>query len=252
MACVLVTAGGSGLGEAIAEAFLGEGHTVFISDISDETLSHFKARHSDSIAVKADMGIQADVDKLFGIISAEAGGLDVLVNNAGIPGPRAPIEDISLDDWQRSLDVNLTGAFLTMQHAIPNMKRQQSGCIINITTGSLKTGLPNRSPYIVSKSALAALSYNAARELGKWNIRCNTILPGLIGNDRGKALIKNYGEERGLDTHTAEREFLSYFSMRSMIPPEEIASMCVFLASSSAQHITGQAIGVDGNIEWEA
>ncbi|MEM7664008.1 MAG: SDR family oxidoreductase [Pseudomonadota bacterium] len=252
MANILVTAGGAGLGEAVAKAFIENGDTVFIRDINDEALGSFKAQHSDVHAIKADMGQAADVDALFARIDAEVGGLDVLVNNAGIPGPRAAIEDITLEDWQRSLDVNLTGAFRALQHAIPMMKSQRSGCIVNITTGSLKTGLPNRSAYIVSKSALAALSYNAARELGPWNIRCNTILPGLIANERGKALVKTYGDERGLPPERAEREFLSYFSMRSMIDPEEIAAVCVFLASNHGRHITGQSIGVDGNIEWEA
>ncbi len=131
------------------------------------------------------------------------------------------------------------------------MKKQGSGCIINISTGSAKTGLPNRLPYVASKVGVLGLSHNLARELGEFNIRCNTILPGLMDNPRGRGLVSKHAEATGQTEAAAEAEFLKYISMRSWIQPSEIADTAFFLASSEAKHISAQEISVDGNFEWE-
>jgi NAD(P)-dependent dehydrogenase (short-subunit alcohol dehydrogenase family) len=131
------------------------------------------------------------------------------------------------------------------------MKRQGSGTILNISTSSVRTGLPYRSAYVASKAGLISLTQNAARELGPFGIRCNAILPGIIDNPRGRALIDRYARERSIDRETASKSFLSYVSMRTMIAPEEVADLCLFLAGPGGRHITGQAIGVCGNVEWE-
>jgi NAD(P)-dependent dehydrogenase (short-subunit alcohol dehydrogenase family) len=249
---VLVTAGGTGIGRAIAEAFVLAGSHVAICDVDAISLHAMRERYSNLIAEHADVSKGEDLDSLFSRIFEQWGGLDVLVNNAGIGGPRAPVEDTNEDDWRKCLDVNLTGAFLAAKRAIPVMKAQVAGCIINISTSSARTGLPNRGAYVASKAGLIAFSNNVAREVGAWNIRCNAILPGLIDNDRGRALIERFAHERDLPMQEAEEKFLSFVSMRTMIQPSEVAALCLFLASDDARHITGQAIGVDGNMEWES
>ena len=163
-----------------------------------------------------------------------------------------PVEDVSHADWQDTLRVNLTGAFLCLQHAARVMKRQQSGSIINISTVNARIGLPLRTPYVVSKAGLLGLTRNAARELGPHGVRVNAILPGIVDNPRGLGLIERHAREEGVDYETATRRVLGFVSMRTLIAPEEIADVAVFLASDRARHVTGQFISVDGNVEWES
>lgn len=248
---VLVTAGGAGIGQAIAEAFLASGARVAICDVDAEALQRMRDAHLGIIAQRADVSNSGDLDQLFAQLMEKWGGLDVLINNAGIGGPRAPVEETDEDEWRQCLDVNLTGAFMAMKRAIPTMKAQRSGCIINISTSSARTGLPGRGAYVASKAGLIALSSNTAREVGPWNIRCNAILPGLIDNDRGRALIHKFARDRDLPLEKAEETFLSFVSMRTMIQPAEVAALCIFLSGDGARHISGQEIGVDGNMEWE-
>jgi len=131
------------------------------------------------------------------------------------------------------------------------MKRDRSGCIVNISTASVRTGLPLRTPYVASKAGVMGLTHNVARELGAFNIRCNSILPGLIDNARGRALVQRAADDSGRDFATVETEVLRYISLRSWIDPTEIGDAAIFLASRAGRHITGQSLGVCGNVEWE-
>jgi len=248
---ILVTAGASGIGRAIADRFLKAGDRVHVCDINQSLLDGYALEHNQLSTSLCDVGDPEQVQEMFAYIEKEIGCIDVLVNNAGIGGPSVPLECVGLDDWQQSLRVNLTGPFLTMKQVIPGMKRQKSGCIINIVTSSANTGLPNRTPYVASKCGLRGLTHNAARELGPYNIRVNGVFPGVVDNPRGRALIANQAKENGISEEDAKNEFLSYVSMRTMVDPSDIADMCHFLASAAARHVTGQEISVDGNVEWE-
>ena len=201
--------------------------------------------------VIADVGNPQQVEAFIEQAINLMGSIDVLVNNAGIGGPKAAIEDIDYQDWDDCIRINLSGMFYCAKQVIPAMKKQGSGCIINISTGSAKTGLPKRLPYVASKVGVLGLSHNLARELGEFNIRCNTILPGLMDNPRGRSLVAKHAEENQLTIEQAEAEFLKYSSMRCWIQPAEIADAALFLASDGAKHITAQEIAVDGNFEWE-
>lgn len=248
---VVITAGASGVGFGIAKAFLEAGAAVRILDVAPDALeSALRAEpdlEGDAVDVgdpdAAESGVRRAVDSL--------GGLDVLVNNAGIGGPRDALENISIEDWRRVIEVNLNGPFYTMRAAIPVMKAAGGGSILNISSTSARTGLPNRSGYVTSKVGLLGLTHNAARELGPHGIRVNAILPGFMDNPRGRALIEAHARENNKDRADVEREFLSYISMRTMIQPAEIGTMAVFLASDAARHVTAQQISVDGNMEWE-
>jgi NAD(P)-dependent dehydrogenase (short-subunit alcohol dehydrogenase family) len=132
------------------------------------------------------------------------------------------------------------------------MKAQKSGAIINISTVSVRTGMTNRLPYITSKQGVMGLTHNVARELGPWNIRCNAILPGLIDNTRGRAILARKAEADGRTLEETEEEYLRYISMRCWIKPKEVGDLVVFLSSEKAKHISGQFIAVDGHMEWEA
>lgn len=248
---VVVTAGARGIGRAISEAFLENGDDVYIIDICEKAIEEALSSCQGLSGEVCDVADAAQVEAFFKRLLEKAGSVDVLVNNAGIGGPRAALEDISYDDWERCVRVNLSGVFHCIKQVAGPMKKKGRGCILNISTGSTRTGLPMRAPYVASKCAVNGLTYNVARELGPHNISCNAILPGLIDNPRGRALAERHGKELGISTETAEADMLKYVSMRSWIKPEEVAAMAVFLASHEARHVTGQLIGVCGNAEWE-
>ncbi|MGY8985968.1 MAG: SDR family oxidoreductase [Sphingomonadales bacterium] len=248
---VLVTAGASGIGLAISLEFLKTGADVFICDVSDVALKEALTQNPRLRGCVADVGVPLEVEAMFAEVLKAFGGLDILVNNAGIGGQRGLVEDLDYDQWDRTIGVNLNGMFYCIKNAIPLMKKQGSGCVINISTASVKVGLPNRLPYIASKAGVMGLSHTLAREVGPSNIRSNCILPGFIDNQRGSDIASAYAKDLGVSLEEVEKSFLKTISMRTKIKMSEIGEMAVFLASDKAKHITAQEIAVDGNLEWE-
>ena len=248
---VVITAGASGIGLAIAKAFSDNGAQVFICDVSEPALEAARSEHPNLQGAIADVGDPQQVEHFFKQAQAALGGIDVLVNNAGIGGPKTSIETIDYQDWDDCIRINLSGMFYCAKQVIPGMKAQGHGSIINIATSSAKTGLPQRLPYVASKVGVLGLTHNLARELGPFNIRCNAILPGKIDNPRGHALTQRYADEQGISFEEADQHKLQFISMRSTVHPSEIGEVAVFLASNNARHITAQEIAVDGNAEWE-
>ncbi|MCW3838092.1 SDR family oxidoreductase [Sphingomonas canadensis] len=244
---VLVTAGGSGIGRAIAERFLRAGAEVHVCDVDADALAALEAEEPMVRSYRADVSDEREVAAMFDAI----GGVDVLVNNAGIGGPRGSIEEIDGVEWERTIAVNLTGAFHVTRRAVAAMKTAGGGAIVNISTASVRTGMPMRTAYVASKQGLMGFTANLARELGPDNIRCNAILPGLIDNPRGRALVARMADENGRSVAETEAEMLRFISMRCWIDPAEVGDLAVFLASPAARHITGQFIGVCGGAEWE-
>ncbi|MBT5571837.1 MAG: SDR family oxidoreductase [Alphaproteobacteria bacterium] len=248
---VIVTAGGSGIGRAIVNQFVASGARVHICDVQSELISGMTENNMNVTGTLADVGKPADVETLVAEAVTQMGGVDVLVNNAGVGGPRGAIEDISYEDWDRTISVNLNGMFYCIKNVAPHMKAQNSGCIVNISTASAKVALPMRSPYVASKVGVLGLTHTVAREYGPFGIRCNSILPGLIDNERGRGIVANQAIERGITAEEREAEFLEFISLKCWIDPSEVGDLAVFLASHAGRHITGQDIGMDGNVEWE-
>jgi NAD(P)-dependent dehydrogenase (short-subunit alcohol dehydrogenase family) len=248
---VVVTAAGGGAGRIVARRFHNSGASVAICDIDKAGVASLADECNEMFAVVGDAGDENFVVSFMSEVVRRFGAVDVLVNNVGIAGPTSVAEDISLEAWEGSLRVNLTSHFLFARAVIPQMKTQQSGLIVNISSGSAKVGLPLRLPYVVSKGAVLSLTTNLARELGPYGIRVNAILPGAIRGPRIERVIKAKADALGVDPKEHERTMLRYISMRTMVEPDDIASMIEFLASSGGQRISGQLIGVDGNVEWE-
>lgn len=201
--------------------------------------------------IQADVSDHEQVDRLFDTVQDRFGGLDVLVNNAGVSGPTAPIDEIPVQEWQSVIDVNLSGAFYCARRAAMLMKAQQHGVILNISTTSVRVALPNRTPYVASKSGLHGLTRTLARELGPFNIRCNTISPGMVDNERGARIRAERAAKQGTTPEALLEYRLGFISMRTMVDPDEVAQLAVFLASDRACHVSGQEISVCGNLEWE-
>jgi NAD(P)-dependent dehydrogenase (short-subunit alcohol dehydrogenase family) len=249
---VLVTGGADSVGRAIAERCFARGDRVHICDVRTEPLQETLVANPGMTGTLADVGDPEAVAWVFRQATAAAGDVTVLVNTVGIAGPTAAIEDITDADWTESLRVNVGGMFTCMRHAIPGMKRHGGGVIVNFSTGSTRTRLPFRTPYIVSKFAVEGLTLNAARELGRFNIRVNAILPGMIDNARMQRIVAAKAAELGTTPAEVEQGYLKYISMGVKIAPAEIADMVLFLASPAGRKITGELIAVSGNLEWES
>ena len=248
---VLITGAASGAGRTIAETLADAGARVFVSDISGVSVADLSNARPDIRVVQADAGNEAEIDDMFTQAERYLGGLDVLINNAGIAGPTMSVEDISLTDWAKTFDVNVTGHFLCARRAIPLMKTQKFGSIVNVSSMSAVVGLPMRLPYAVSKAAVLSLTQNLARELGPFNIRVNAILPGLIEGDRVRRVIAAKAKALSISEEEYEAELLRYTSMRTMVTAEDIASMVLFLASDASRRVSGQMIAVDGHLQYE-
>lgn len=248
---VIVTAGASGIGLAIAKKFRLNGARVAICDVDAAKLQTLAMDMPDLMTAKVDVSNSSQVSQFISEVEASFGGIDVLVNNAGIAGPSAAIEDIEDDDWKQCFDVNIHGAFFMLRAVTPMMKAQKSGAIVNISTGSVFTLPLKRSPYIASKWAIEGLTRAAARELGPFNVRVNAIRPGFVDSERMNMILGRMAEQSQTTVEALEHKFFEFISMRTKIQPEEIGDMALFLASDCAKHITGQLIAVDGNVEWE-
>lgn len=245
-----VTAGASGIGRIIAKRFRRSGAEVHVCDVDEKAIAALSQEEPEIRAIRADVSAPADVERFFGSVS-ENGAFEVLVNNAGIAGPRAEIDGIDVEEWRRTIDVNLTGAFLCLRQAAKRMKQARAGAVVNIVTASVRTGLPCRLPYIASKAGLLGINHNAARELGPYGIRVNAVLPGIVDGPRSRAVLEKVAASKGITPEVAAQEALRTVSMRTMVQPEEVADMVHWLASAEASHVTGQEIAVDGNLEWE-
>jgi NAD(P)-dependent dehydrogenase (short-subunit alcohol dehydrogenase family) len=245
---VVITAAGGGAGAVIAAQFHAAGAHVVACDTDAGGLARLHASFPGIVTVEADASAETDVAR---VVAAADGAVDILVNNVGIAGPTAAVENISLVDWDQTMRVNLTSHFLFARAVIPAMKARRSGLIVNISSGSAKVGLPLRLPYVVSKGAVISLTMNLARELGPYGIRVNAILPGAIRGDRINRVIATKAAALAMAAKDYEASLLRYISLRQMVEPEDIAAMILHLAGPGGQRITGQMIGVDGNVEWE-
>jgi NAD(P)-dependent dehydrogenase (short-subunit alcohol dehydrogenase family) len=246
---VLVTAGAAGIGLAIVERLARHGARLFVCDVADKTLQDFAKAFPSAHAVKADVSSEADVEKMFSAVKAEFGGLDALINNAGIAGPTGAVEDIDPKDWRRCIDVDLTGQFLCTRLAVPMLKAAGGGSIVNMSSAAGRYGYAFRTPYSSAKFAIIGFTQSLAKELGPSNIRVNAILPGIIEGPRMEGVIRDRAKQVGVSYESMEKTYLERISLRRMTSPHDVAAMIAFLLSDAGGNISGQSIGVDGNVE---
>jgi NAD(P)-dependent dehydrogenase (short-subunit alcohol dehydrogenase family) len=242
---VLISGAATGIGRKIADAFIAAGADVIICDSSADAISEFSAVYPAATAVQADVSKPADVDRVF----ADLKKLDVLINNAGISGPSAAVEDVATDAWDQCIAVNLSGAFYMTNRAVPLLKNSGGGSIINMSSSAGLFGTPMRSPYAASKWGLIGLTKTWAMELGPHNIRVNAVCPGCVSGPRIEGVIERDAKERGVSSEEIRDVYQRQSSMRTFVSPEEIADTVLFLASDKAGKISGQAMSVDGHTE---
>ncbi len=244
---VVVTAGAAGIGRAIVETFMDAGARVHTCDVDDKALSEARDARPGLGATVADVADPGAVDRLFDAALGELGGLDILINNAGIAGPTAPAEDIAPDDWRRTIAVDLDGAFHCARRAIPHLKRAGGGAIVNISSTAGLFGFPNRSPYAAAKWGLIGLTKTLAMELGPHAIRVNAICPGCVAGARIDRVIAADAAARGLDMDAVRAAYEAQVSMRTFVDAADIANMALFVCSDAGARISGQALAVDGH-----
>ncbi len=245
---VVVTAAGAGIGRATAELLSGAGANVFVCDIDTAALADLT---TDPLigGVTADVGDTASVDSFMAKAVAVLGGIDVLVNNAGIAGPGGRVDTVDPQDVTRTLDVNVTSMFRTSRRVVPLMVDQRSGLIVNIASTAGYLGFPYRAPYAASKWAVIGLTKTMAMELGEFGIRVNAICPGSVAGPRMDHVIELEAEASGRPAEDIRTGFEHQVSMQTFIKPSEIAETIAFLASSLGGKISGQVISVDGHTE---
>ncbi|MBB3234807.1 SDR family oxidoreductase [Phyllobacterium endophyticum] len=246
---VLVTAGASGIGYAIAATLSRLGARVAICDISQSLLDEAANAISPAHATLADVSREDDVDRMFDELASSLGGLDALINNAGIAGPTGGVDEISTEDWRRCIDICLTGQFLCARRAVPMLKASGGGSIVNMSSAAGKHGYAFRTPYSAAKFGVIGFTQSLAKELGPHAIRVNAILPGIVEGPRIENVISNRAKQLGISHEEMTERYLENVSLRRMVSPYDVATMVAFLLSNAGINVSGQSLGVDGNVE---
>lgn len=245
----IITGAGSGIGAATVRRFVADGVRVVMNDIDEKSLQQTAATlPARSIKVcPGDVTVIADVERMIDAALALGDNIDILVNSAGID-PTAREADIhkSRDIWHRVIEVNLTGPFLTMQLAIPHMIKNGGGSVVNISSLSGLRYMSGRPAYHASKAGLITLTQQAAVEYGPAKVRCNVICPGPVRTPLFENNTRPLTKMLGKDIEWIFEKFTSFSPLRRMGKPEEIASICSFLASDDASLLTGAVLVADG------
>ena len=246
---IVITAGASGIGSEIAMILSQADAKVIICDKDQEVLDQFSKNNPEIITLKADVSSEEEVASFFNEIKDHFGEINALINNAGIAGPSAKLEDTNFNDWKNTLSVNLNGTFLSTKSAIPLLRSAGGGSIINIGSTSSFMGTPLRSSYSATKWGLIGLTKTWAMEYGEDNIRINTICPSSVNGERIEQVIEREAKYRSVSPEEIKAAYLSQTSMKTFIDAEEIAGMIVYLLSPLARKITGQMLAIDGHTE---
>ncbi len=246
---VLVTAGAAGIGHAIARTFTEHGARVHICDVDAAALAGAKRVLPAVTETVADVASLADVDRLFADAARALGGLDVLVNNAGIAGPTGRVEDLRPEDWDRCIAVDLNGMFYCTRRAMPLIKAAGGGSIINLSSVAGRLGFAMRTPYAAAKWAVVGFTKSLAIEAGPDKVRVNCIQPGNVEGERIDRVIDAKAKTLGIAPGEMRNRLLDSVSLRTFVSAQDIANMALFLATDAGKHITGQALSVCGDVQ---
>ncbi len=241
---VLVTAGGAGIGRGIVEAFVREGAEVFTCDSAEESLNSLSPGVG---RIRADVSDRVQVGAMMDAAISRLGGLDVLVNNAGIAGPTGKVDEVVPEEWERCLNVCLTGQFNCVRAAVPHLRASKNASIVNISSLAGQYGFALRTAYSAAKWGVVGFTKSLAIELGDDGIRVNAILPGLVQGDRQRRVLEAKARARGVSFEEIERVAFSYTSIKQYITPEQIADQILFLSSPRSSTVSGQTLAVDGD-----
>lgn len=243
----LITGGGTGIGAAVAGRFVAEGASVCITGRRQEMLDQVaRSLPADKVVTCAgDVSNPADAERMVATVVEFGGKLDILVNNAGMSS-HGSITDLDLADWQRAIGVNLTGPFILMKASIPHMLKTGGGSIINVASLAGLRCIPGGSAYCSSKAGLIMLTQQAALDYGPFNVRCNVICPGAVQTPMLEGAMNDLKNAIKSDLKGAFTNFTMNSPLRRAAVPDEIAGVCVFLASEDSSFMTGAVLVADG------
>jgi NAD(P)-dependent dehydrogenase (short-subunit alcohol dehydrogenase family) len=247
-ASAVVTGAGRGIGAAIAKGLAGRGANVVVSGRRQDTLevvcAAIKAEGGSAEYCVGDVTDPVHLAELMERGAGPRGILDVLVNNAGIAGPTAPLVDVSLENWNETLAVNLTGVFLACKAALPYLLRAGHGKILNIGSVTGKQPLPYRSPYAAAKLGVVGLTRTLAHEVGPSGISVNVISPWLVDGDRLQEVLGSMSIERGVTPSQLRAEMTAGTAFKRTVSEDDVVEAALFLCSPAANNLTGQDLNV--------
>ncbi len=236
---VLVTGGASGIGRVTAELFAERGATVAVTDIDDDKVKEVaRELGNQHLAVFADVSSENSVSEMFSEVKSGLGNIDVLINCAGVSDSFAATVDQSVEHWQRIIDINLTGTYITCRAVAPDMLMRRQGAIVNISSIAGLVGLPFRNAYTASKHGVAGVTKSLAGEWGKFGVRVNAVSPGYVLTPLVQKLI----DAGKVDPKVVRRRT----PMGRFATPADIGNVMMFLSSSLAAYVNGAVIPVDG------
>ena len=246
---VVVTAGAAGIGRSIAEGFLACGASVFVCDVDKDAVERMLADHPKVHGTAADVSDVAAVDRMFDDIDKVLGGVDVLVNNAGIAGPTAGITDIAPDELRKTMAVDVESMFHCAKRSVPYMRKSGQGSIINLGSVAGRLSFAMRTPYSAAKWGVVGFTKSLALELGREKIQVNAILPGHVNTSRFRGVAARKAALIGVTPKEVEAQMLDAVAIGETVEPSDIANMALFLSSPFGAAITGQAISVCKGVE---
>jgi NAD(P)-dependent dehydrogenase (short-subunit alcohol dehydrogenase family) len=241
---VAISAGANGIGKVIADSFAACGASVFVSDVDDRALAGCGHR-----GMRADAGNPTDCEAFVDAAVSHLGGLDVLINNAGIAGPTALVEDVTPEELDATLRIDLASMFHCARRAIPALRANGGGAIINLSSAAGRFGFAMRAPYSAAKWGVIGFTKSLSIELGGDGIRVNAILPGPVDGPRIRAVIKAKADAAKISENEMTERTVAVTSLKCFVTQQDIANMALYLASPFGATISGQAISVDGDMQ---
>ena len=244
---VLVTAGAAGIGLEVARAFVREGAKVHVCDVDEPALAALGRSDASITSSRCDVADRKQVTALFGETVQRLGGLDCLVNNAGIAGPTGRVDEIDPEEWDRCIAIDLTGQFNCARLAVAHLRKSSNASMVNVSSQAGKHGFALRTPYAAAKWGVIGLTRSLAIELGPDRIRVNALLPGIVAGDRQKRVLDAKAKARGVSYEEMEKFAFSFTSIKEYVTPQQLADLVVFVASPHGKTISGQSLSVCGD-----
>ena len=249
---IIISAAADGIGWSIAQACMSNGAIVYLTDKNKDALDKISKHNlyeKQLFLDRVNTNDAQEVENYYIKIKDKIKSIDALINNVGIAGPTGKLEELNINDWKETIDININSHFYYTKCAIPLLKKNNGGSIINLSSTAGIFGFPLRTPYAASKWAIIGMTKSLAIELGEFNIRVNAICPGSVSGDRMKRVIEAKASSLGVTENSLQKDYESMISLKTFVDKEDIANMAVFLLSKEAHKISGQVMTVDGNTE---